>query len=138
MAETKVNPRPLPTPSHTTGPFWEAAKDGKLLLQYDPKSGKYQFWPRPANIYSGAEPLEWRVASGKGTLFARTQVYVPARGFEDLAPYTLAAVDLDEGVRVVGRLVGIDPDDAEHGMRLRVCWEKLSDDISYFAFEADE
>ena len=138
MAETKVNPRPLPLPSHTSGAFWEAAKDGKLMLQYDAKSGKYQFWPRPANIHSDAEALEWREASGKGTLFARTTVHIPMRGFEDLAPYTLAAVDLEEGVRVVGRLVGIAPEDAEHGMKLRVCWEKLSDEINYFAFEADE
>jgi uncharacterized OB-fold protein len=63
---------------------------------------------------------------------------VPARGFEDLVPYTLAAVDLEEGVRVVGRLVGIAPEDAKHGMKLRVCWDRLSDEINYFAFEADE
>ncbi len=137
MAETKSNPRPLPKPSYTTGSFWEAAKDGKLMLQYDAKTGKYQFWPRPANIHSTGG-LEWREASGKGTLFARTIVHIPAHGFEDLAPYTLAAVDLEEGVRVVARLVGIAPEEAEHGMKLRVCWDKLSDDISYFAFEADE
>lgn len=138
MAETRTNPRPLPVPSVTTGPFWEAAREGKFLLQYDPGAGKYQFWPRPASIHNGGAKLEWREATGKGTLFAKTTVHVPARGFEDLAPYTLAAVDLEEGVRVVGRLVGIAPEDAKHGMRLRICWEKLSDDITYFAFEADE
>ncbi len=138
MAETKTNPRPIPEPTRTTRPFWEGANDGKLLLQYDTGAGKYQFWPRPTSIHSATGTLEWRAASGRGTLFAKTTVHVPARGFEDLAPYTLAAVDLEEGVRVVGRLVGIAPEDAKHGMKLRVCWEKLSDEINYFAFEADD
>ncbi len=138
MAESKTNPRPLPEPSRTTQPFWDGARDGKLLLQYDKGAGKYQFWPRPTSIHSANGTLEWRPASGRGTLFAKTIVHVPARGFEDLVPYTLAAVDLEEGVRVVGRLVGIAPEDAKHGMKLRVCWDRLSDEINYFAFEADD
>lgn len=34
--------------------------------------------------------------------------------------------------------MGIAPEDVRHGMKLRVCWKKLSDDINCFAFEADE
>lgn len=132
------NPRPTPILTETTRPFWDAAKHGRLMLQYDPKAGKYQFWPRPVSVHTGTDKLEWREASGKGTLFARTIVHVPARGFENVAPYVLVAVELDEGVRVVGRLIGIEPQDAKHGMRLKVCWEKLPDDGQYYAFENDE
>jgi uncharacterized OB-fold protein len=30
------------------------------------------------------------------------------------------------------------PDEVEIGMRVKVAWEKLSDDITYFAFEPDK
>jgi uncharacterized OB-fold protein len=137
MADKQGSARPLPATTLTTAPFWAAAKEKKLLLQYDSQAGEYQFTPRPVSIHTGRADLEWRQASGKGKLFAHTVCYVPAKGFEDLAPYVLAAVDLDEGVRVVARLVDVAPDEVEPGMKLRVCWDELSDDINYFAFERD-
>jgi len=29
----------------TTQAFWDAIAQGKLLLQYDPRCGRYQFFP---------------------------------------------------------------------------------------------
>ncbi len=107
------------------------------MLQYDREAGAYQFSPRPVSIHTGRADLEWREASGKGKLFAHTVCYIPARGFEDVAPYVLAAVDLEEGVRIVARLVDVTPEEVEPGMALKVCWDRLSDDINYFAFERD-
>ena len=68
MATTEKKPRPVPTPTRTTTPFWEAAKEGRFLLQYDPAAGKYQFWPRPVSVHSGSRKLEWRESSGRGKL----------------------------------------------------------------------
>ncbi|MCX7314892.1 MAG: OB-fold domain-containing protein [Alphaproteobacteria bacterium] len=107
MAEPAQHARPVPVPTHTSAPFWDAGKRGKFMLQYDPAAKKYQFFPRPVSIYSGSDKLEWREASGRGTLVARTNVQVPLRGFEKLVPFVLAAVNLEEGVRVVARLMGV-------------------------------
>jgi uncharacterized OB-fold protein len=134
---TEKKPRPVPTPTRTTTPFWDAAKEGRFLLQYDPAAGKYQFYPRPVSVYSGSRKLEWREASGRGKLVAHTFVRVPVRGFEDIVPFVLASVDLDEGVRVAGRLMGLKPDDVTPGMRVKICWEELPGGIRFFAFEPD-
>ena len=135
MAE--ANKRPVPVPTHTSTPFWDAGKRGKFMLQYDPAARKYQFFPRPVSVYSGSDKLEWREASGRGTLVARTNVQVPLRGFEKLVPFVLAAVNLEEGVRVVARLVGVSYQDAKPGMKVRVIWEELADGVRIFAFEPD-
>ena len=140
MAQNSIDQatmRPVPVPTRTSTPFWDAAKRGKFLLQYDPAAKKYQFFPRPVSIYSGSDKLEWREASGRGVLVARTNVQVPHRGFEKLVPFVLAAVDLEEGVRVVARLIGVPYDQATHGMKVRICWEELSDGARMFAFEPD-
>ena len=132
-----ANKRQVPVPTRTSAPFWDAGKRGKFLLQYDPVAKKYQFFPRPVSIYSGSDKMEWREASGRGTLVARTNVQVPHRGFEKLVPFVLAAVNLEEGVRVVARLIGVSYDQAKHGMKVRICWEDLSDGARMFAFEPD-
>ena len=43
--------------------------------------------------------------SGKGKLYSYTRVHVPTRLFQDAAPYWLVLVDLEEGRRIMGRLV---------------------------------
>jgi hypothetical protein len=135
--KTEAKPRPAPRPTVTSAPFWDAAKQGKLVLQYDRKAGKYQYWPRPIGIHSGTQNLEWREASGRGKLYAWSEVYVPARGFEDVAPYVVAAVDLDEGVRMFARLVNVDPATLKGGQRLRVKWETVGEDGRMFVFEPE-
>lgn len=139
MSEPKQDtpPRPVPTPSPVSQPFWDAANEGRLVLQFDPETGKPQFWPRPVAIQSGRGDPEWREVSGKGRLHGWTRVHIPARGFEELAPYVLASVELDEGARIVGRLVNADAVELTAGMKLRVAWERLSDDINFFVFEPD-
>ena len=130
----KTAPRPAPRPTVTSAPFWDAARQGKLVLQYDRKAGRYQYWPRPIGIASGSQDLEWREASGLGRLYSWTLVHVPARGFEDVAPYVVAAVDLDERVRVMARLVDVDPRALKAGMKLRIDWEPAGEDGRMYVF----
>jgi hypothetical protein len=137
MIDTAKNPRPLPQPWKLTEPFWEAARNGKLMIQYDPVVKKYQFYPRSISIFTGRKNLEWREVSGKGTLYSFTDIHVAPPGFEDLAPYMIGVIELDEGVRMMTPLQGITMDDAQLGMRMKICWQKLSDEITSPAFEPD-
>ena len=130
-------PRPLPVPTKTSQPFWDAAKERRLVIQYDPDAGAYQFYPRPGSVTTGKRNLEWREVTGRGSLYSYTSTLVPTAGFEDRVPYLIATVDLDEGVRLLANVVGVTEDEAEIGMRVRVRWDDLSDDITYFAFEPD-
>ena len=115
--------------------FWDAGARQVSVVRSAAK--KYQFFPRPVSIYSGSDKMEWREASGRGTLVARTNVQVPHRGFEKLVPFVLASVNLEEGVRVVAPLMGVSYDQAKHGMKVRICWEELSDGARMYAFEPD-
>jgi len=137
MADTNVKPRPLPKPTPATQAFWDGAKKGKLMLQWDPTAKKYQFWPRANSVRTGRRNLQWKPTSGKGALYSFTVTHVPTPGFEARAPYVIGMIELDEGVRIIANLINIEIDEVEIGMRMKVAWEKLSDDITYFAFEPD-
>ena len=136
MAEEKAG-RAVPKPSTyvDTQAFWDGAKQGKLVLQYCKDTGKFQHYPRPVSIYTGSRNLEWREVSGKGTIYAYTVIRVPGPGLDGRLPLPLATVELDEGVRILGNILGADPDKVTIGQRVEVAWDKLGEDINYPAFK---
>jgi uncharacterized OB-fold protein len=137
MSEPKKIPRPLPRPNiyAKTQPFWDAANEGKLLLQYCPDTGKYQFFPRPGSIFTGKRNVEWREASGRGTVYSWTETLVPWPGHEDRVPYICALVELEEGVRILCNLMNVSAADIQIGMPVTLMWERLSEQFNYPAFE---
>lgn len=136
MDKAQKTPRPVPKPSFYTKPFWEGARDKKLMLQFDPDCKTFQFWPRPTSVKTGKANLEWRQSSGRGVLYSYTVVHVPAHGFEDRVPYVIGLIELAEGVRIVSNLVGVGAQEVKIGMPMRLTWEPLGD-TNYFAFEPD-
>lgn len=129
--------RPIPRPNSYihSEPFWAAAREGRLVLQYCRDTKQFQHYPRPVSMYSGKRNLEWRQVSGRGKVYASTITRVPMPGFEERGPYVVATVELDEGVRMVCNILNCPPEQVKIGMPVRLCWETLSDTISYPAFE---
>jgi uncharacterized protein len=66
---------------------------------------------------------DWRVSAGLGTVYATT--VARPRGGE---AYNLVLVDLDEGFRMLSRVVGVAPEAVAIGARVRVAWEDRPDD----------
>lgn len=137
MSETKKTERPLPRPDiyAKTAPFWEAANEGRLMLQFCKDSGKYQWFPRSASLYTGKRNIEWRPASGRGSVYSWTLSVAPWPGHEDRVPYLCAYVELEEGVRILANLFNVDPGQVTIGMPVKLMWERLSEKFNYPAFE---
>ena len=118
-----------------SGPFWEATREGRLLVQWCTRCDRGIFYPRAFCPYCGdagdaGGPLEWRQASGRATVYAAVVEHRPeAAGatFADGAPFCIALVDLEEGVRIMTNIVGCPPADVRSGMAVVVSWEPLSD-----------
>ena len=64
----------LPRPTPESAPFWQGCRDHKLLLQYCTACGTHQFYPRVICANCMSEQLEWREASGRGTVETYTIV----------------------------------------------------------------
>lgn len=115
--------RSVPVPSSLDAEFWQAAAEGRLLIQRCPATGRFQTYPRAHSLHSGAAP-EWVEAVGTGHVESFTVVH---RSFyADLpAPYVLAVVRLAEGVLLTGNMPGTDPDALRIGAPVRVIFEPL-------------
>ncbi|MCU1471735.1 MAG: Zn-ribbon OB-fold protein [Glaciihabitans sp.] len=87
-------------------PFWEGVAQGELRLQRCQDCGRAVFYPRALCPYCHGDRLGWFVASGSGTVYSYTTVHRGFGEFAGQAPYSLAVIDLDEGPRMLSRIVG--------------------------------
>jgi hypothetical protein len=69
----------------------------------------------------------WRVSAGLGTVYAATVMHRPEE-----EPESLVLVDLDEGFRMMSRVVGLAPEEVVIGLRVRATFE---DGVPLFAPE---
>lgn len=102
------------------GQFWSYLRDGRLMIQRSRSSGQYVFYPRLIAPGSGAEDLDFVEVSGKGVIYACTTMRRPAKHGGD---YTVCVVDLDEGVRMLSRVIDAAPADVRIGMRVQAAIE---------------
>jgi len=136
MSEAAKVGRPVPKPNTyvDTTPFWEGMKRKELFLQYCKDTGRFQHYPRPVSIYTGSRNLEWRKVSGRGKIYAHTVIRIPGPGLDGRLPLPVVTVDLEEGARVLGNIVGSPPEDVKIGAAVEVVWDHLADDVYYPAF----
>lgn len=133
-AETVTRAQPPVTP--LTEPFWEATREQRLLLQHCDVHDHAVFYPRDVCPITLEPTLEWRPASGRGTVYSYTIESKPMNpGMRAMAPYVVALIDLDEGVRMLSNVVGIAPEDVTIGLPVQVTWEPLEDGRNLPQFE---
>ena len=97
-------PKPSPQTSELARPYWEAVAQGKLVLQSCSGCGKVRHYPRLLCDACYSDAVTWLPSKASGTIHSWTvahHAFHPA--FAPELPYTLVTVDLDEGVRALGR-----------------------------------
>ncbi len=126
--------KPLPKPTATSRPFWEAARKHELTLQRCGACGKFIYYPRDRCPYCFSDNLSWKRVSGRGTLYSYTVVHrASSRAFAD-APYVLAIVELDEGPRMTTNIVG-PPENLKVGMPVVVFFDDVAPEHTLVKFK---
>ncbi|MBI2710908.1 MAG: OB-fold domain-containing protein [Actinobacteria bacterium] len=117
-----------PPTTDVSAPFWAATREQRLELPWCTKCEEPIWCPREVCPGCLGTSIEWRPAAGTGTVYAVTVDHKPQNpGMAGWAPYAVALVDLDEGVRFLTNVVGCPPDDVVVGMPVEVTWEALPD-----------
>jgi uncharacterized OB-fold protein len=122
--------RPLPEPDELSRAFWDAAREGRLVVQRCESCGRLQYPPDVACVHCGSTDVGPAEVSGRGTLWTYTVVdRLFHAGFADALPYVVALVELEEdaGVRLLTNVVDADPASLEIGMALEVTFEPRGD-----------
>ncbi|MEW2354408.1 OB-fold domain-containing protein [Spirillospora sp. NPDC029432] len=110
-----------------SGPFFDGAAEGTLMLRYSPSSGE---WSEPAArvcSVTQARDLEWRAASGRGELVSWT--VKPGRRRDDLVTpdVVIGIVELAEGPWLTLRLVDAEGAALRAGLPVTVGFRRPED-----------
>jgi uncharacterized OB-fold protein len=98
---------PSPHADHLSAPYWDGTKRGVLVIQRCTGCGKQRHYPQVLCVDCYSDDYDWIEASGHGTVHSWTVCHHAFHpGFASDLPYTLVTVDLEEGVRSLGRFEG--------------------------------
>ena len=97
--------KPVPVLDTDSRPFWEGCRQGVLRIQRCKTCARYVFYPRSICPHCMSDDLVFVEAKGLGTVYTYTVVHRGFGPFQDEVPFTIALVDLDEGVRMMTRIV---------------------------------
>lgn len=111
-------------------PFWEGARDHRLMQQRELATGHCHWPPKPL-YWKGGGKLEWFEASGRGTIYTYVVAYPPfLPALEHKLPHIMVVVQLAEGVRIVGYMIDCKPEEMSFGMPVEVAFEDLTEQVS--------
>ena len=126
------------TPFTKVDKFADYLQKGKLMGTQCKKCGEKYFPPRADCIKCLSDDIKWIEYSGRGTLQSYTKIYAAPKGFEDIAPYILGVVDLEEGGRLISWIKDILDDDIRIGMGVKVVpriFEEIEEIKLYYTIE---
>ena len=103
--------------------FWDGVKEHKLLIRRCAGCKMLRHPPSPMCPNCHGRSWETQEASGKGTVYSWVMAH-HTRG-EDPDPRLVAIVQLEEGVRIVSNLQGIDIAAVWAGMPVAVSFEEV-------------
>ncbi len=119
----------------STQPFWDAAKEDRLVAPRCTNCGTFRLPPSPFCFECQHREVDWVDLPGTGTIYSRIIVRHPLH--PDLAaacPYVSGVVELDgtqgAGARMLVNIIDCDPETVAIGDRVEIVFEHVNDEMS--------
>ena len=111
-----------------TEPFWQAARERRLVAPKCSECGTFRLPPTPFCPSCQSKAVTWVELSGRATVYSFAVVH----GFPGMPDLVLvpAVLDLPDapGARLVSNIVDVTPTNVSIGMPVRVDFSPISDD----------
>jgi hypothetical protein len=70
-----MSERPLPVPDAATAPYWDAAREHRLVMPKCADCGAFHFYPRTLCPSCSSSRIEWTACSGRAEVYSYTIVH---------------------------------------------------------------
>lgn len=107
-----------------------ALAEGRFEIQRCDGCNAYVFYPRQLCPRCGSTALSWAVPSGLGTVYSATTVRLDPN-----KPHDILLIDLDEGVRLMSRVVDRGAGQVRIGQRVRARVAQQAGAVPLLVFE---
>lgn len=105
--------------SDLADPFFEAAARDALAIPRCRNCARLFFYPTVLCPHCHHMGHDWVEVNGRGAIYSFTNVYRSPEPDVDV-PYTVAIVELDEGIRLMTNIVDATPEQVQVGARVAV------------------
>ena len=123
-------PIPVPAGDGLDAPYWEAAAEGRLVVQRCKSCGTYQWGPEWMCHACCSEDLEFVEIPPLGRIYSYERVWHPVHpALNDQGPYIIVLVELPgrDGARMVGNLLGNPQQEVTIGAEVEAVFEQHED-----------
>lgn len=136
MTQTDLAAPPVPFLEGLTAEFYDHCRRHELSFQRCSRCGHWRHVPRLTCAGCGSDAWSWQRSSGRGVVFSSTVIHRALHpGLDEAAPFVCAVVEMDEGVRVVARIVGVVADRTGiSDAAVEVVYVHVADDVVLPAF----
>lgn len=118
-------------------PFWNSLREHEIRLQKCNTCGVFRFIPTEICPRCWSDDATWAPISGVGSIYTFTVVHrAPTPQYQRDAPYVIAHVDLEEGPRMMGNVVGIAFDEVRIGLDVRIDYFDVDESLTLYRFVA--
>jgi uncharacterized OB-fold protein len=137
-----TGPALRPAISRDTEFFWAGTAVHELRLQHCEDCGVLRHPPGPRCPACGSSRRGYRPAAGTGTIFSYVVHHHPPVSGRT-PPFVVALIELTEGVRMLGEILGVDPLDpvamtaVRIGVPVRVDWHHVDDELTLPAWRIE-
>jgi len=104
--------------------FYKSISQKKLMGGKCRKCGKIHLPPRPLCDKCLSTEFEWVELPRTGTLLTYTIIHVAPTQFQNMAPYAVGIVQLENGVKIPGMIKDAPLDKIRVGMQLKMEFEE--------------
>src|SRR5260370_33596854 len=101
-------------------PYWEGMAQGELRSQCCNACSRAVFYPRAICPHCFSDQLSWIVATGRGTIYSYTVAHQAFGSWATDIPFVVSIVELEEGVRMMTRIIDAPRERIAIGVAVRV------------------
>lgn len=120
-----------------TQPFWDAAREHRLVACQCASCGHFRMPPSPFCPECQSTDKNWPELSGRGSVFSFSVVH----GIPGLPDIILVAIIVDlegaPGARIVSNLIDVEPADVSIGMPIQVGFVPVADGYELPVFRVE-
>ncbi len=81
--------------------------------------------------------MDWIELSGKGKILTYTKVFVKPSSFSEEKPYIVAIAELDEGIKVLSWVTGLEIEEISIGKKIRLVPKVTDNERAIYEFVLD-
>jgi uncharacterized OB-fold protein len=118
------------------GPFWDSLKEHAVRVQRCDRCGAFRYVPKEICNRCHSAESTWTPIAGTGEVYSYTIVRrAPTPAYQEVAPYAIVHVAMDEGFRMIGSMTVDDPEHVSIGQQVRVTYVDATPEWTLLSFE---